>query len=74
MKTLDEILNRTDYLKLTEQLKTRVEELAVKLRNKTSSDADMHIGSRLCLKTRELAVYCGKQFIDIWADFLLIKK
>lgn len=27
-------------------------------------------GSRLALKTRELAEYCGKQFIDIWADFL----
>ena len=26
--------------------------------------------SRLALKTRELAEYCGKQFIDIWADFL----
>ena len=25
---------------------------------------------RLSLKTRELAEYCGKQFIDIWADFL----
>lgn len=28
------------------------------------------IGSRLCLKSEELAVYCGKQFIDIWADFI----
>lgn len=27
-------------------------------------------GSRLAFKTRELAQYCGKQFIDIWADFL----
>ena len=27
-------------------------------------------GSRLAFKTRELAEYCGKQFIDIWADFL----
>lgn len=30
-----------------------------------------HIGSRLCLKSRELAIYCGKQFADIWADYLL---
>ena len=22
------------------------------------------------LKAKELAEYCGKQFIDIWADFL----
>lgn len=32
------------------------------------------IGSRLCLKSAELAEYCGKQFIDIWADFYLIRK
>ena len=25
---------------------------------------------RLAFKTRKLAEYCGKQFIDIWADFL----
>lgn len=25
---------------------------------------------RLAFKTRELAEYCGKQFIEIWADFL----
>lgn len=27
-------------------------------------------GVRLSLKTRELAEYCSKQFIDIWCDFL----
>ena len=27
-------------------------------------------GSRLAFKTRELAEYCGKQFIDIWENFL----
>ena len=32
------------------------------------------LGSRLCLKSEELATYCGKQFIDIWADFSLIRK
>lgn len=32
------------------------------------------IGSRLCLKTPELATYCGKQFIGIWADYLLTRK
>lgn len=29
-------------------------------------------GSRLALKTREIAEYCGNQFIDIWADFLFL--
>lgn len=28
------------------------------------------IGSRLCYKTEELAIYSGRQFSDIWADFL----
>ena len=32
------------------------------------------IGSRLCLRSRKLAVYCGKQFIRLWADFNLIRK
>lgn len=32
------------------------------------------IGSRLCLKSKALAEYCGKQFISLWADFCLIKK
>lgn len=35
-----------------------------------SSYSYSYFGSRLALKTRELAEYCGKQFIDIWADFL----
>lgn len=33
-----------------------------------------NFGSRLCLKSDTLAAYCGKQFIDIWADFYLIRK
>ena len=33
-----------------------------------------HFGSRLCLKSSELASYCGKQFIGIWADFRLIRR
>lgn len=40
----------------------------------TPSDASANIGSRLCLKSDTLAVYCGKQFINIWADFCLIRK
>lgn len=29
-----------------------------------------HISARLAVKTDELAVYFGKQFIDIWADYV----
>lgn len=28
------------------------------------------IGSRLAFKSRELAIYCGKQFIEIWINYL----
>ncbi len=33
-----------------------------------------YFGSRLCLKSEALADYCGKQFIDLWADFNLIRR
>lgn len=33
-----------------------------------------YFGSRLCLKNSELATYCGKQFISIWADFNLVRR
>lgn len=38
------------------------------------SSSNTYLGSRLCLKSDALAEYCGKQFTDIWADFLLIRK
>lgn len=27
--------------------------------------------SRLCLKSKELSEYCGKQFIDLWKQFII---
>lgn len=38
------------------------------------SIAFAYFGSRLCLKSDTLAVYCGKQFISLWADFFLIRR
>ncbi len=35
------------------------------------STASAYFGSRLCLKSGTLAEYCGRQFIEIWADFVL---
>lgn len=32
------------------------------------------VGSRLCLRTDELATYCGRQFNQLWADFTLTRK
>ena len=33
--------------------------------------ADAGSGSRLCLKNKELSEYCGKQFIDLWKQFII---
>ena len=35
------------------------------------SGSGTYVGSRLAFRTEELAEYCGKQFIDIWMDFLI---
>lgn len=35
------------------------------------ADAYAGSGSRLCLKSKELSEYCGKQFIDLWKQFIL---
>lgn len=48
--------------------------LAYAISNYAPSNAAASFGSRLCLKSDTLAVYCGKQFINIWADFCLIRK
>lgn len=42
--------------------------------NSAPSSASTDFGSRLCLKSEALAMYCGKQFIDLWAAFLLTPK
>ncbi len=38
------------------------------------SNTAANIGSRLCYKSEALAVYSGRQFADLWADFYLIRK
>lgn len=35
-----------------------------------SAFSDTYFGSRLAFKSRELAIYCGKQFIEIWINYL----
>lgn len=37
-----------------------------------SSFASASLGVRLAFKTSELAAYCGRQFLDIWADFVFL--
>lgn len=36
-----------------------------------SASAGAGGGSRLCLKSKELSEYCGKQFIDLWKQFII---
>ena len=38
--------------------------------NSRSSYANAHIGFRLCQETEEKAMYFGRQFIDLWAEYL----
>lgn len=38
----------------------------------TASATHAHIGSRLCLKNRELAIYFGQTFTDLFNDSLLL--
>ncbi|MBT9922893.1 hypothetical protein [Bacteroides uniformis] len=40
--------------------------------NDTASTTDAAVGSRLCLKNRELAIYFGQTFTDLFNDSLLL--
>ena len=48
--------------------------IAFSYSNYSPSAADAYFGSRLCYNSSELAEYAGKQFIDLWMDYLLIRK
>lgn len=39
-----------------------------------TNGASSYSGGRLCFKTRELAEYAGKQFLAIYADFMMFTK
>ena len=42
--------------------------VAFALASDDASSASAYIGSRLAFKSRELAIYAGKQFIELYAD------
>lgn len=66
---------KTDrHLISTGEYQTDYAGLACAYSNHAPSNTTANVGSRLCLKSDTLAVYCGKQFINIWADFYLIRK
>lgn len=78
--TDDELRNKSDKWKQERSLmgtgdyETQYAGFGYADSNYAPSNAYAYIGSRLCLKSESVADYCGKQFIDIWADFLLIRK
>lgn len=78
--TEDELSEKSDewktdrHLISTGEYQTDYAGLACAYSHYAPSAAYAHFGSRLCLKSDTLAVYCGKQFINIWADFCLIRK
>lgn len=73
-----------EYNKLDEEEKSRVvyrsNSYAVALGGVSyafaNSDSSWYtnafLGVRLAFKTSELAAYCGRQFLDIWADFVFL--
>lgn len=77
------LYTREEYNKLDEEEKSRVVCRSGNVANalggvsfasahSDSSFAGASIGVRLAFKTSELAAYCGRQFLDIWADFVFL--
>lgn len=72
-----------EYNKLDEEEKSRVVYrsfsnahafggVSFAVANYDSSLSNAFFGVRLAFKTSELAAYCGRQFLDIWADFVFL--
>lgn len=77
------LYTREEYNKLDEEEKSRVVYrssynaaalggVSYALASYGSSSASAYFGVRLAFKTSELAAYCGRQFLDIWADFVFL--
>ena len=71
------IYSKSEYEKLNDEMKKKcvnifdaLDYLAYAHASSPGLYSYTNFGVRLALKTRKLAEYCGKQFIDIWADFL----
>lgn len=74
IEQMEESEKQERHLISTEQYKTEYAGFAYAYSTNAPSYSTTTFGSRLCLKSDTLAVYCGKQFINLWADFYLIKK
>ena len=77
------LYTREEYNKLDEEEKSRVVYrsyygayalggVSFASASSDSSYSLANIGVRLAFKTSELAAYCGRQFLDIWAGFVFL--
>ena len=77
------LYTREEYNKLDEEEKSRVVfrsyysayafgGVSCAYASNDSSSTVAYFGVRLAFKTSELAAYCGRQFLDIWADFVFL--
>lgn len=73
MERLDEQKKQDRNLMFTGDYKTDYAGFAYAYSTDAPSYSPSTFGSHLCLKSEALAVYCGKQFIDLWADFNLVR-
>ena len=74
INNMDEQEKQARHLISTGDYETEHAGFAYAYSHSAPSNASARIGSRLCLKSEALAVYCGKQFIDLWADFNLVRR
>lgn len=71
---MDEDEKKERCLMSTGDYQTGYAGLAYACSSYAPSNSAAIVGSRLCLKSDTLAVYAGKQFMSLWADFYLIRK
>ena len=70
----DDVWKRNRYLISTSDFHTGYAGFTFAKSHNALSYMPVSVCSRLCLKSEALADYCGKQFIDLWANFNLIRR
>lgn len=76
------VYNKKDYNRLSDDYKKKKKFHIIGFENKyvmfctstTSSSLPTKGRYHFAFKTKELATYCGEQFIDIWAQYLLLDR
>ena len=71
---LDEEEGELSMFDVQERVSGPFEKLVYAYSDNFASGVNAFCASRLCLKSEALSAYCGKQFIDLWADFNLVRR